>query len=926
MLFSRLYFGFESAGLGFASIDLSPVTLRPHAQACGADETIFFDICNGTIRLLGDLYRYRQEPQDYPLDGWPDWNSARALLRNYVRQCAARNVLDVGRLLAEVWQSVCGDGGHGTLILNPRRLLVRIALPGDPVWRCPSCRRPHLHRAGGVCTRCLTSLSPESEGTCSDLHRQNYYAKESVELRVPMRLHCEELTAQTDDQAERQRHFRNVVVNLGTGPRPYYPQVDQIDILSVTTTMEVGVDIGSLQSVMLANMPPMRFNYQQRAGRAGRRGQAFAVVLTLCRGRSHDEFYFNFPERITGDRPPVPFLSLSRPEIPLRLLAKECLRRAFRTAGVRWWDSPTPPDSHGEFGTVADWLQDQQRQATVETWLQTAPDVSIVARALLTGGFSPILPGQLEVRIRGDLKRRIDDCVRNPELSGEGVAERLAEGAVLPMFGMPSRVRYLFHGIRNRTAYGIDRDLDLAITEFAPGSQKTKDKRIYTSIGFTAPYIVVANRLAPADPNPIAWRRWMSRCERCHDTQVFDQRPTVMACPECGTPLGGSPGFRLFEIIVPLGFRTHLGPGDDAKEDVEILVSGSGIVAQSDSTTPQAVVGTNARLAFTPAGRVFRLNTRRGELFRGTLGTASLANGRNRFERQWIDERYQNDPGGVQFTPAVAAEELAIAAPKTTDVVRISPQGVPLGLCVDPLVTGIQSAALRAAYFSAAFILRSVVAERLDIDPEEIDISNLRRILTLSGDWVGELVFSDHLANGAGFTQWFADNFAPVLSEVTSTTPPPGSFMAGLTAMPHRSRCDSSCYDCLRQYRNMTYHGLLDWRLGLAALRVLLSSTTRCGIDGIFTLPELEGWLAWARSLRDAFMLSFSSTSREFATLPGCLVGRKQVIFVHPLWDCTRPSQLLAAAVADADQTAEIRFLDTFNVLRRPSFAYQALT
>ena len=203
------------------------------------------------------------------------------------------------------------------------------------------------------------------------------------------------------------------------------------------------------------------------------------------------------------------------------------------------------------------------------------------------------------------------------------------------------------------------------------------------------------------------------------------------------------------------------------------------------------------------------------------------------------------------------------------------------------------------------------LSDRIDIKRRRVDLA--------------EIVFSDHLANGSGFTQWFAENLASVLSDATNTNPPETSFMGGLIATSHRSRCDSSCYDCLRQYRNMNYHGLLDWRLGLATVRMLASDTTRCGIDGNFALPEVDGWLAWTRVLRDAFVLSFAGTSRDFADLPGCVFGSKQVIFVHPLWDCERPSQLLADAISAADQTREIRFLDTFNVVRRPSFAYQAL-
>lgn len=173
----------------------------------------------------------------------------------------------------------------------------------------------------------------------SDLRKDNYLGVRFAHANMECRLRAEELTGMTANPSARLRRFKGILIRddddiLPQGqdiqvPRVLEKAAKTIDVLSVTTTMEVGVDIGSLRAVFQANMPPQRFNYQQRVGRAGRRGQAFPAVLTVCRSRSHDLHYFRFPERITGD--PRRPLSVKRPGVDCaKTSAKSMAHRSFQ--------------------------------------------------------------------------------------------------------------------------------------------------------------------------------------------------------------------------------------------------------------------------------------------------------------------------------------------------------------------------------------------------------------------------------------------------------------------------------------------------------------------------------------------------------------------------------------------------------------------
>lgn len=938
VLFRQLYYSFESSGLGFAKIKLDDEIAKEHSSALGIDYETYVQICDSSLRILGDMWRH--EANDYDVEDWLGYDDISKNLNKYLQACANKHKIDKESLKECVFEAL-EKSGHQKGKINVDCLLIRVALPEDPVWICRNCRRPHLHRSGGICTNCNGELDARPEKQCSEIQSVNYLAMVATKGRRQFRLHCEELTAQTDDQAERQRHFRKIFLNFGDREIPTCRKVDEIDILSVTTTMELGVDIGQLQAVFLANVPPTRFNYQQRVGRAGRRKQPFSIAMTLCRERSHDIHNYNDPSKITNSPPPQPFLTMRQPEIAKRVVSKELLRRAFLYAGARWYDSPAKTDTHGEFG-LAKLAKDDKSgrkywdklKPAVLRWLadpQFKKEREEVVNAI-AGNIDGLDAIVLLQDILGELPNKIEKAVSSPEYIGEGIAERLAESGVLPMFGMPTRIRQLYHGLRKDDSepQSIERVLELAITEFAPGSQKTKDKRIHVAIGFTTNIVKRDHGWMASSGDCLQLKMWIFRCQKCGYIKNWEKKPEIDCCPHCGEPLGSN-DVRFYKVATPVAFRTDFSPGKDSKGD-DVFFGFPPLYAQFGNPVDRKIC--NCCLSLDPQAHVWKINDNWGKCFEGAyIKTECYKDylGKPRtisLENQWISSNYFADV--LQRVPNdIRTEKIALASGKTTDALRIKPLQVPKGIVADPLH---KAGAIKAAVYSAAFLLQLEICQELDVDLNEIQICSISRSPLgnggESGIYVGEPILVDALENGSGFVRRASEIWENMMDKILK--PSPESLTSKICSGDHPSECLSSCYDCLRSYWNMQYHSLLDWRLGLSYLRLMGESNYMCGLDGDFDKPELKGWGSFASSLRDSFVTHLnyaaggsSYSPKTWGIVPGFEVVDKKVLVTHPLWDIEKPEGILMEALEDALQDGgSIYAIDTFNLLRRPAWCH----
>ena len=830
-------------------VPIGRVRRQIFAELPGIDEaglravwTAWIQSFAGDFAVDADLPQgVRSQAAGYPLGGGLDRNggfSARQQAFLRARLPELDQIFDT--LTTALCQAHPGRPGY---FVVPGRLALELASDQQDWYQCGRCATVSPVEWWGHCPNCLADgVTPVRPGATQYLRARKAFFRDPVieileEKASPFNLSVEEHTAQlsyrdVDDSTttieEFERRFRDILVERND---------TSIDVLSSTTTMEVGIDIGSLVAVGLRNVPPLRQNYQQRAGRAGRRGSAVSTVVTYAQNSPHDNHYFENPEPIISGEPTLPGVDTANPKIIERHIRAQLIQAYFHSQPLSSANGDVfsvlgeTMDFYGGAGpfslpSFAEWLSGSQAaQASYSAMGRWLPEL-----------FNK-LPADVATEFIEGLEKNRPRDAQELDPADEKLIEFLFARGFLPSYAFPRdlcalqiewlerRGNFTQPKILQRPQQG----LNVALSEYAPGRLVVVDKKTYRvgTVAANGSRAVVdrAERLFDE-------RRYYVYCPECEYTSGFSiTAPASEQCPLCRTFILQAASVIEPQVVFPEG-RGEVDEFDDEQTFTNATSAQLSVPAGSPAFDLRKL-GVNCEIGFARDQQLVMVN--KGEEDAGQYPGFLVCNrcGKAASDPQRIGpherDYYLSTRGtgrctgqfeqvylGYGFASDVLIVRLPLSRPLRFDPVRTTER--------EPISNALQSLA-------EAFVLG--ISQQLDIDIREINAGF--RFVRVGEHHFADIFVYDTLSGGAGYATQAGEYFDTVMTRAE--------------VLLSRCMCSSSCDKCLRHYGNRFHHSILDRCLALDLLRYAR--------DGFVpTTPSPEEQRATLRPLKDTMLLA----------------------------------------------------------------------
>lgn len=664
--------------------------------------------------------------------------------------------------------------------INVSRYIVK-SYKKHKFYRCSKCGRLTPYNVHNICVqdKCdgiLTEVDPD-EVLAMNFYRNQYKTKKIENIVI------KEHTAQLNKNTAReyQRDFVNKKIN----------------ILSCSTTFEMGIDIGALETVFMRNVPPTPANYVQRAGRAGRRKDSSAYILTYCGTSSHDYTYFNEPEKMISGVIRPPYFDVLNKKIIVRHLIAASLGFFFREypdyfrtieklvfdGGIEAFNEyvcshPKVLNDYINKKVLPEALYSEYHDfqwfdamnGNDEKLQSFAEDITRLAQEYTSAKDQALQEENYAVA---------DYCsnsIRN--LKNTKTIDALSKYCVIPKYGFPVDVVELQvydKGIKDNK-YEASRDMRIAISEYAPDSEVVIDKKKFTSKYITLPRISKFPR------------HYFCECPECKGINLYVSNTGAKECKFCGASITSQPIEYFIEPVY--GFKTgitkestHMKPKRSYAG--EVLYIGGGVKKETHMEIGNTII------AETSTDDELLVMNKSGFYMCPVCGYSDIFKKKN-FTPQAI-KKHKNP--GQYDCPNETLEYVRLGHCFRTDVTRIT---IPI------LSLEYQSQALSFMYALLEGISNALQIERNDIDG----------ILEPNMDKnCYDILIYDDVPGGAGHVKRLMDktSFVAVLKSALNKV--------------SQECCDenTSCYSCLRNYRNQSYHSRLKRKYAKDIIEAILT-------------------------------------------------------------------------------------------------------